>query len=400
MAVAATGNTPYWRLSALYFAHFAILGGLMPYWSVYLYERGFSVIEIGELMAIFLGAKVIAPYFWGWFADHTGQRLVIVRITTALALIAFLGVYLQSGFTQMALIIAAFSFFWNAALPQMESTTLNFLGQHSHRYATVRLWGSIGFVAAATALGWALEQSGLLVLPHYLAALFLCLWLVSLWVPDAPDRRHRQGQQGSLLSLIRQRQIMALLCASFLLQVSFGPYYTFFTLYLTDLGYGETVIGLLWSWGVVAEIGLFLIMHRLLAYSSAAWLLVISLGLTAVRWLLLGQFAQSLGMLAALQVIHAFSYGGAHAAAMQLIHRWFVGPHQVRGQALYSSLSFGAGGAIGNLLGGLVWNDFGGPVTYTLAAGVAAIAAWVIYLGIIRYGAGGAACPAPRVHSG
>ena len=389
-------NTPYWRLSVLYGCYFAVLGGLIPYWSAYLYERGFSTVEIGELMAIFLGTKIIAPYFWGWISDYTGQRLVVVRITAAATLIAFLGFYFHGGFVHTALAIGAFSFFWNASLPQIEATTLSFLGEHSHRYAMVRLWGSIGFVIAATALGWVLERSGLLALPHYLLVLLLGFWLASLWAPDAcRSAVHRQGQ-GSLLSLVRRRHVMALLCGAFLLQVSFGPYYTFFTLYLTDLGYGKTVIGLLWSWGVVAEIGLFLIMHRLLARSGAAWLLVISLGLTAVRWLLLGQFAQSLGMLVVLQVIHAFSYGGAHAAAMQLIHRWFVGPHQVRGQALYSSLSFGAGGAMGNLLGGLVWDDLGGSATYVLAAGVAAVAAGVIYLGIIRHGFGDGAGSSSR----
>ena len=371
VAVKAVGNTPYWRLSLLYGCYFAVLGGLIPYWSAYLHERGFSAVVIGELMAIFLGTKIIAPYFWGWISDCTGQRLVVVRITAAVTAIAFLGVYFQDSFAYMALAIGAFSFFWNASLPQIEATTLSFLGERSHRYAMVRLWGSIGFVIAATSLGWVLERSVLLALPDYLLVLLLGFWLASLWVPDVcQGAAHRHGQ-GSLLSLVRRRHVMALLCGAFLLQVSFGPYYTFFTLYLTDLGYGKTLIGLLWSWGVVAEIGLFIIMHRLLAYSGAAWLLVISLGLTAVRWLLLGQFAQSLWVLVALQIIHAFSYGGAHAAAMQLIHRWFVGPHQVRGQALYSSLSFGAGGAIGNLLGGLVWDDLGGSMTYLRAAGVA-----------------------------
>ena len=132
-------NTPYWRLSVLYGCYFAVLGGLIPYWSAYLYERGFSTVEIGELMAIFLGTKIIAPYFWGWISDYTGQRLVVVRITAAATLIAFLGFYFHGGFVHTALAIGAFSFFWNASLPQIEATTLSFLGERSHRYAMVRL---------------------------------------------------------------------------------------------------------------------------------------------------------------------------------------------------------------------------------------------------------------------
>ena len=102
VAVKAVGNTPYWRLSLLYGCYFAVLGGLIPYWSAYLHERGFSAVEIGELMAIFLGTKIIAPYFWGWISDCTGQRLVVVRITAAVTAIAFLGVYFQDSFAYMA----------------------------------------------------------------------------------------------------------------------------------------------------------------------------------------------------------------------------------------------------------------------------------------------------------
>ena len=43
----------------------------------------------------------------------------------------------------MALVLMCFSFFWNATLPQFEVTTLQHLGEYSHHYSKVRLWGSV-----------------------------------------------------------------------------------------------------------------------------------------------------------------------------------------------------------------------------------------------------------------
>jgi len=74
------------------------------------------------------------------------------------------------------------------------------------------------------------------------------------------------------------------------------------------------------------------------------------------------------------QSLHAATFGSFHAAAMHLTHQYFVGRHQGRGQALYSSLSFGAGGAVGSLLSGFLWSDPGPAVTYSVAAGFSLLA--------------------------
>ncbi|MGD8313039.1 MAG: MFS transporter, partial [Gammaproteobacteria bacterium] len=135
----------YWRLSGFYLFYFASLGGLIPYWSLYLKALDFSIAEIGELVAILMATKIVAPNVWGWIADHTGHRMMIVRMASLLATIAFAGVFLAHGFWWLALVMTVFSFFWNAALPQFEATTMNHLGMRTHRYSSIRLWGSVGF---------------------------------------------------------------------------------------------------------------------------------------------------------------------------------------------------------------------------------------------------------------
>lgn len=363
----------YWRLSGLYLCYFASLGAFLPYWSLYLAGLGFSAAAIGQLMAMMMLTKIIAPNVWGWIADHTGRRMRIVQMGSLAAAVAFAGVFLGNQFWWLALVMITFSFFWNASLPQIEVTTLNHLGDRPHGYSTVRLWGSIGFIASVAALGPVLDRFGTGLLPVVLTVLFSGIWLSSLQVPENGSAPRSAGQV-PLREVLAQRPVVVLLAVCFLMQASHGPYYTFYSIFLQDHGYTHSTIGQLWALGVIAEIGVFLVMHRLVLRFGLRALLLTSLGLAGLRWLLIGLFVDSLPMLIAAQLLHAASFGMYHGTAIQLVHGYFQGRLQGRGQALYSSLSFGAGGAAGALYSGYLWDTGGGIVAFGAAALVSATA--------------------------
>lgn len=370
---------PYWRLSGFYLFYFATLGALIPYWSLYLKSLGYSAGDIGTLMALVMATKIISPNVWGWIADHTGQRMRIVRIGSFLAALCFVGVFFGDGYGWLVLVMLAFSFFWNAALPQMEATTFNHLGGESHRYSGIRLWGSIGFIVSVAALGQVLEVKGAGILPMVLMVLFVGIWLSSLVVPEQ-TAGHLPLDHEPLLRVLKRPEVAALLVVCFLMQASHGPYYTFYTLYMEDHGYARSLIGALWALGVIAEVVIFLVMHRWVPRFGLRNLLLISLILAALRWGLIGSFPETLAVMIFAQTLHAASFGIYHAVAIQYIHRYFTGRHQGKGQALYSSLSFGAGGAVGSFFSGLGWESLGAADIYFVAVGVALLAtavAWV-----------------------
>jgi len=364
---------PYWRLSGFYLFYFALVGALIPYWSLYLKDLGFSARDIGILMAVMLATKIVSPNVWGWIADHIGKRMLIVRTGCLLAAISFAGVFLGDSYWWLVMVMLAFSFFWNATLPQFEVTTFNYLGKQSHRYSSIRLWGSVGFIATVVVLGPVLDAQGVAVLPVILMALFMGMLLSSLLVPEKAAQ-HLSLTHEPLLKVLRRPEVLALLLVCFLLQASYGPYYTFYTIYMEDHGYSRSLIGQLWALGVVAEVGVFLLMHRWVPRFGLRNLLLVSLGLTALRWMLIGQFPELTAVMIFAQVLHAASFGIYHAVAIQLIHRYFTGRNQGRGQALYSSVSFGAGGAVGSFASGLGWDTIGPANVYWLAALLALLA--------------------------
>lgn len=364
---------PYWRLSGFYLFYFASLGALLPYWGLYLESRGFDVAAIGNLMAIIMATKIVSPNIWGWIADHTGRRMAIVRLGSLCAALAFIGVFYQDGFLWLAMVMMLFSFFWNAALPQFEATTFHHLGVHVDRYSSIRLWGSIGFIVSVWGLGSVMEGQGIQLLPWILMALFIAIWISSLLVPEEAAG-HLSLNHEPLRKILTRPSVMGLLIVCFLMQAGHGPYYTFYSIYMKDYGYSLGLIGGLWAIGVIAEVGLFLLMHRMVPRFGLRNLLLSSLALAVLRWLLIGLFPEYLIVMLFAQCLHAATFGIYHAAAIQLIHTYFKGKHQGKGQALYSSLSFGAGGALGSLYSGYVFDIFGASMMFIIAAGLSFIA--------------------------
>ncbi len=370
---------PYWRLSSFYFFFFATLGALLPYWSLYLRSLGFRPAEVGALFAVMMATKIVAPNVWGWIGDRSGRRMGIVRFAAVAAAIAYGTVLLDQGFWWIALAIAVFSFFWNATLPQFEAVTLNHLGKHSFRYTRVRLWGSVGFITSVFVVGGALDVTVIANLPWLVLVLMAAIAIATLSVKESERQDRVDGQTVSLWAVLRRPSVAALLAACFLMQASHGPYYVFFTIQMEEVGHSRQLIGALWALGVVAEVALFLVMHRLAPRFGLRALFLVSFIATAMRWLLLAFFADVLLVVLGSQLLHAATFGVYHAVAIQLIHRFFVSRHQGRGQAIYSSLSFGAGGAAGSLLSGYAWESIGPQATWLCASAAGALAAAIVW---------------------
>ncbi|MFW5450613.1 MAG: MFS transporter [Methylophagaceae bacterium] len=369
-------QTPYWRLSGFYFFYFASLGVLVPYWGLYLQWQGFSAKEIGELTAILLATRIVAPNIWGWIADRHGQRMRIVRFASLAGAISFSAIVFDNSYFWIAGVMLVFSFFWNASLPQFEATTLQHLGDRTHHYSKIRLWGSIGFIITVAALGTLLETFNANIVPYAMLLSMGAIWLVSLSVPESASR-HLHLNHKPLFSIVKRPEVLAFLAMCFLIQVSHGPYYTFYTIYLEQHGYSRSLIGQLWAIGVIAEVIIFLFMHRWLPRFGIRKVLLASLLLSTLRWLLIGFYPQSLILLLFAQLLHAASFGTFHAAAIAWVHHYFIGKNQGRGQALYSSVGFGAGGAIGSLFSGYFWLSPGPAATFSFAA-MATLLAFII----------------------
>jgi PPP family 3-phenylpropionic acid transporter len=241
----------------------------------------------------------------------------------------------------------------------------------------VRLWGSIGFILAVLGVGAWLDSHSpgtVLDIVVLLAALTV---VASLAMPAAGGAQPARAP-ARLASVLRRPEVCALLGAGFCMAVAHGAMYAFYSIYLEAEGYSKTLIGSLWTLGVLAEVVLFLRLPQLLRRFSLRALLIASFACAVVRFLAIGWGVGSLAVLAAAQLLHAATFGAYHSASVAAVHRMFAGALEARGQALFSSLSYGLGGAAGTLLAGWTWQALGPEPSFAVSAAFAALGGWLV----------------------
>ena len=353
-------------LAVTYWLYFGQLGVLVPYLGIFLDGRGFSSADIGNLFAVITLSRIIGPSIWAGLADRTGKALQILRLGCLLSALCFGLVFFVTGFWGLTLAFGLMMMFWTAVLPQLEVITMKSVSPTNTSYGQIRLWGSIGFIILTVGVGKGLDLTST-ELPVYASIFILSLlFLSSLFLTQPTLKTNFNEVTGSLWRCISTRPFLIFMISATLLQISFGPYYGFFALYMRDLNYSGQQTGLLIALGVLAEVGIFLIAQRLIRQFGVWLLLMLCLLLTAVRWYALAGWADIGWIVVVTQLIHALSFGLNHATSVHFIHHYLPAQYHGRGQALYIGIAFGFGGAFGNFGAGQLWQD--GTNSYTTFA--------------------------------
>lgn len=369
------------NLSRFYFIYYFFVGAFVPYWGLYLQAERFSAADIGILMSVFQISRIFAPNFWGWLADHTGRRTIWIKLNTILGVLGFIAIFWVHGFLSMLLVMSALSLFTSSTLPLSESLTLAHLAKTRGHYSRIRMWGSLGFIVAAVTLGFLIDGFGIKSLLWFLLAVQLLLFVLTFSLPEAKIEPHA-SDHFSVWSIICKPAVMALFIGCAMMVTAHGLLYNFYSIYLAEHGYSKSMIGLLWALGVVCEILMFLAMPTIMKRFSLKNILLVSLALAVLRFSLIGVAVDSVLLILLAQSLHAATFGSFHAAAVEVVSQYFNGRHQAKGQAIYNSVAYGLGGAIGGIAGGYALQSFGGQITFLLAAIFPLIGFLTIFFGL------------------
>lgn len=355
------------------FAYYGYVGVFSPYASLFFAHQGMSAPQIGVLMSMMQVMRIFGPTAWGWLADRSQRRVLVLRLTAIGALGACGGLLFGQGFAWYFAVMVAINTFTSAQGPLSEALMLSSMRGDLSHYGKLRLWGSIGFIAAVSAAGELLDRFGVVNMPWValaLLALVLCASLCMREAPQAPPEKDAP----SVTQLMRRPEVVAFFASTFLMIGAHAALYVFYSLYLSGLGYSNSVIGLMWSLGVLAEIAFFYYQAPIFRRFGARALMLGCLLAAVARFLLIGLGAESLALLVLAQLLHAATFGTHHSASVAMLQRWFSGPLQSQGQALYISISYGLGGTLGGLALSAAWEAYG-PRSVFLLAAAAALAA-------------------------
>ena len=371
----------HFNLSRFYFIYYFFVGLFVPYWGLYLTFKLFTPIEIGFLLSFFQLSRIFAPNLWGWIADHTEKRSLWIRLTAFIGFVGFIGIFWADSFIEIFVIMMAMSVFTSSTLPLAESLTLSHLATTNGHYSKIRAWGSFGFIMAALSFGFILDSLGM----HYLL-IVLCItqfliFIFSYGVPEKPYHR-KKLTQNSFIKILKKPEVFSLLLACALMVTSHGLLYNFYSIYMNDQGYSNSIIGFLWALGVICEIFIFFLMPKITRYLNFKQILLISLFIAVVRFYLIGSFADCLLIILIAQMMHAFTFGSFHVASIEMINQFFSGKNHAKGQALYNSITYGVGGALGGLGGGYVIQMYSASTAFTLSALFPLIGFFIALVGI------------------
>lgn len=366
---------PFAALSASYFAH---IGFFNPYLPLWLKDLGFPILVISLLASVQSFTRVFAPYAWGALSDHTGERVRLLRVAAAVALLASAGLWIDGGPWWVAAVLLLLFTHTSSMMSLTEAAMAHLVAGDWGRYGRIRLWGSAGFLLTVFLAGAWFERFGMKSFPAWagvtLGLVLLCTW----WVPDAretPDVHARRVKEP--VGPVLRQPVVRWFFASLLFHVmAHFALYGFLSLYLDALGYNKAMIGALWAMSVAVEIAWFFGQGRFISRLPMARWLVVCGAATVLRMALTGGLGGSLVALFFAQALHALTFATHHTACIAMVSHHFPDRLRGRGQALFTIIGYGVGGVVGVLAGGAFASRFGFAAMFGLAALVAVAATW------------------------
>lgn len=363
-----TIRSTYW-LGLGYFTYFFAYGIYLPFWGVWLEGSGMKPEQIGLLLGCGMIARFTGSLLIASRVTNPSQLVNALRLLALITLLFALGFCFGSQWLWLLFVMVGFNLVFSPLVPLSDALAATWQRQIALPYGPVRLWGSLAFVISSALTGVLVNQFSyqaiLMLLCAGCGTMLAGMLLRPAVMPQGTSKQgSHAGWQVWLQMLLENAVWRFMLCVT-LMQGAHAAYYGFSAIYWQQAGYSASVVGYLWSLGVVAEIVIFASSNRLFRRWRARDLLLLS-GITAiVRWSLMAA-TTDLGWLIVAQILHCGSFTVCHLAAMRFIASR-EGSEVIRLQSLYSALAMGGGIAIMTMVCGVLFQHLHGGVFWVMA---------------------------------
>jgi PPP family 3-phenylpropionic acid transporter len=375
----ATENKRTYHLviGSQYFLYFGVLGIFLPFFNLYCYYLGFSGFRIGILSAVRSVALVLFPLVWGALADRLNARRPIYILCCFCSALIWMLYLFTVDFWPMLAITIFYGIFFSPIISFLEAFTMDILGKEKKSYGRIRVWGSISFIVVVLVLGKIIDLYSVEIIVVLILAGSLMLSVISTQVPGLQIAKKKR-LSGGAKSLLDRHVLVFLFCA-FLMLVSHGAYYGFFSIHLENLGFESTFIGLAWALASVSEILVMLRSDQIFNRFSIKTVLIFSFMVAALRWFILF-FVQSATAILIAQVLHAVTYGTFHIASILYIDHLAPDKAKTLGQAVNNATSYGLGLMVGFFINGYLY-EITGSFTLFMISSLIALCGGLIFWG-------------------
>jgi PPP family 3-phenylpropionic acid transporter len=370
---------------AYYFCYYAAMACLMPYLPLHYREIGLSGAQIGLLAGLSPIITWIAAPFWGALADSTRQHRAILTVTMvgSMCMVALLSG--ATGLLWLLPIVAANAFFMAPMMPLVDNSLMEQLGERRYLYGRQRMWGSIGWGIAAAGAGLLVDYFGL-SFSFYAYLLFMALGLVISYRMVVSGGPIGKPFWTSVGILTKNRALLIFLISVLFAGIGSSLVHNYLFLYLADLGASTTLMGLSQTVATFSEVPVFLLSAVLLRKIGARGLLLLSLAAYVVRLLAYAYLMPPVWVVLPIAMLHGLTFSALWVAGVSYANEVAPQGMGATAQGLFTGMSMGLGSALGALLGGALYDNFGPVVLMQTAA-------MIVLVGLLFFAVAGRSKP-------
>ncbi|WP_246659536.1 MFS transporter [Ancylobacter moscoviensis] len=353
---------PRHAIASVYAGLFFGIGVFMPFFPIWLEGRGFDAAMIALALAVPQTVRLLTMPLGGVLADRSGRpRATLIGYALATAL-CFAGIAIAPNAAFILIGLGLTAIFWQPSLPVLDAYAVARRREGILDYGRVRLWGSMAFIGGNLVAGALLGGVVFGQVPRDAV-----IWLIvgasgaaalaaaTLEEVKAPPRQEEGPPGGGLAGLAPV--LLVGMAAAALAQGAHAVLYAFASIHWHARGLSDTVIGLLWSLGVIAEVVLFHFGTRVTRRLGAERLLLLG-GATGVLRFGAMAFDPPTALLLLLQPLHAVTFGCTYLGTVELVARHAPPGRGASVQAMAAwATAIAMAGA--TLASGPLWQAFG-----------------------------------------
>jgi MFS transporter, PPP family, 3-phenylpropionic acid transporter len=369
-----------WIIASQYFLYFSVMGMFLPYFNLYCFHIGLDGFQIGILSAARSIAIIIFPISFSLAADRFQLRKPIYIACCFISTTIWTFFIWTVHFKWMLALSVFYGIFYAPIISFLEAMTMDTLGKEKKTYGTVRVWGSISFILTVIIMGKIIDRFAIHII---VAGIWIISFLHAFSSAKIPYHQPfpKKNQAPGLRFFLKPRIVVFLFCA-FLMLVSHGAYYGFFSIHLEKLGYSNAYIGAAWALASVAEIIAMMKSKALFKRFALEKVLIFSFAVAVIRWVAL-YWTTSLVCILMTQVLHAVTYGTFHMAGILYIDKMTPDESKTMGQALNNAATYGLGLMIGFFINGYAFTRVGSAPLFLISAAIAGLGGVTLAISLV-----------------
>ena len=363
----------YIPMYAFYILFFVYLG-TSSFQSRYLSEIGMSDSQIGLISSLPAIAGLLAQPVWGTLSDRVQYKRTILILGAGMAGLSMFVTGFLSDFLPVLIGMTVITVSLIAITPTANSIAMEY---SPTLLGPLRMSGTIGYQIGAVALGFILTTSlrGLMQIMGLI--LFVCS-LIAWFQPKI--KGHQYGREKvSYIAVFKDKKILFLLITLLICTTTTQYYNTFFVKMLGDLGFNNSITGIITFISIFFEIPFLFFSHKIYKKATLWTWILIGMAINAVRFTCLG-FVESLPLILLVN-LPTVSVMGCFEFFPALYLNDAVN-EKLRGSVQSAlSLSF-AGGAklLGSLLGGFLGDTYGLQTGFVCCGCILAVTFIVLFI--------------------